>query len=297
MTEPNCNPSSREAPAALPEDVLQAMAALLGLNFLKEENGTELRSNCNLDWSYIPWEPCSVSDDDQEGFDVDFSSFPSLSLERSHGEHFESPRGTKSDVEAHVSALLSRPILVTNSNDIQVSDDNESEALDFIAAKVSEVPGLMLQNFFNSFSTLMNSRLRAYATFLARHGLALLETSSTSSSEREEGVVGVEQKLETMLEIGRLVSTNAIVTSFHASKEGVTRNEAMEEACEVSMPLVMDAAIDISLPRPSGGQSEIVTVAFRTTGSITGKFCLGSPRWLTNNITSTELTPFDGFLS
>lgn len=257
----------------LPEDVLAAFAALLGVNFLQEENGTTMRSNCGLDWSCIPWEPNSsnnASDIDHEGPDINFSSFPALSLERSQNEP-DSTRESRKDVEAHVSALLARPILVSSTNDVEVAEDDESD--NCIAAQMSEVPGLVLQNFYKSFTTLMNSRLRAYATFLARHGLALLKSAPSSDSELEEGVVGVEQKLETMLEIGRLVSTNAIVTSFQVDKTTKTTKENMDdETCEISMPIVMDAAIDISLPRPGGEGSEIVTVAFHTSGTMTGKF-------------------------
>jgi hypothetical protein len=272
MTDPCINTAVE--PKAMPEEVLQSLAALLGANFLKEESGTSLHSNCNLQWSSVPWEPCaSVTESDQDSLDVNFSSFPSLSLDRSEDEHLDSPTETKRDVEAHVSALLSRPILVSSAQDVPMTEDEEGETMDFVAEKVSEVPSLMLQNLSLSFTTLMNSRLRAYATFLARHGLSLLATSSAPDCETEEGVVGgVEQKLGTILEIGRLVSSNAIVTAFHATKEGATRKETMEDTSEVSMPLVMDAAIDISLPRPWGGQSEVLTVSLQTVGTITGIF-------------------------
>lgn len=272
MTDANANPSTE--PNATPEEVLQSLAALLGANFLKEASGTSLYSNCNLPWSSVPWEPCaSVGDSDQESLEVNFSSFPSLSLARSEDEHLDSPSETKRDVEAHVSALLSRPILVSSAQDVSLTEDDEGETTDFVAEKVSDVPSLMLQNCCLSFTTLMNSRLRAYATFLARHGLSLLASSSSRGCEIEEDAAeGVEQKLGTMLDIGRLVSTNAIVTAFHAQKEGAARKNTLDETTEVSIPLVMDAAIDISLPRPWGGQSEVLTVSLQTVGTITGIF-------------------------
>lgn len=260
---------------SVPEDVLVALAALLGVNYVQEGSGSKVQSNCPLDWSCIPWEPCSnnANGSDQEGPDINFSSFPSLSLDRSKEEpDGYSARETRRDVEAHVSALLSRPILVSTSSDV-LPEEEDADSTDFMAGEVSEVPGLVLDNFYKSFTTLMNSRLRAYAKFLANHGLTLLRSApSSSSTELEEGVVGVEQKLETMLDIGRRVSTTAVVTAFQAKKKDAIRKELDDETTEVSMAVVMDAAIDISLPRPGGEGSEAVTVTFQTTGTITGIF-------------------------
>ncbi|CAB9503348.1 expressed unknown protein [Seminavis robusta] len=275
-------------PLPSPEEVLVALSAMLGMHSLKEEDISQLQQNCALDWSSIPWEPCCATnggckhDDDSEqqdeDHDVDFSSFPSLSMVR---EQFDATVGNRQDVEAHVSNLLSRPILVSNATSscetlLEGADDVTNELGEFIVSKVSEVPTLMLQNFFNSFTTLMNSRLRAYASFLARHGLSLLENSPTGAAAAadkvDEGIVGVEQKLETMLEIGRRVSTNSVATSFRANKEQAKSIVDETGTLQLSMPLVMDASIDISLPRPSGGHHELVTVSFRANGNITGVF-------------------------
>ena len=280
------NLNAQEAPS--PEEVLAALTGLLGLNFLKEDFEKPLQKNSPYDWSMIPWEPPSTnpattSEEDNEMPYVNFSSFPSLSLEkRSEEEQLDPDKasfGNREDVEAHVSSLLSRPILVSNVNSGEVNEveDEDSEEEAFMAAEIDKVPNMMMQNFFDSFSTLLNSRLRAHATFLARHGLALLNSSAEDNdNELEEGIVGVEQKLETMLEIGRLVSTNAIVTAFQAQPEkatGVSQEEDGEEnTSKVSMPLTMDVSIDISLPRPGGGPSKVVTVSFHSVGSITGMF-------------------------
>jgi hypothetical protein len=277
MAELSMRSGSATKRLSAPEEVLAALSALLGTHYLEGEQQVRFQRNVPLDWSCIPWEPCKqIGDEGEEVPDIDFSSFPSLTLERSHGDELDSAVDRREDVEAHVSSLLSRPILVSNTTNEAIGDprDEGGDMIEFIATKVSEVPQLMLQNFVNSFTTLMNSRLCAYATFLARHGLALLESSSASDDKLEEGIVGVEQKLETMLEIGRRVSTNAFATSFQVVKENgasVTHDDDAE-TCQVSMPLVMHAAIDISLSTmPSGGQHELVTVSFRANGNITGK--------------------------
>jgi len=297
--------------AKSPEEVLECLTCLLGVNFLNgAAAGEPMQKNGPHEWSSIPWEPSNATneeaedkEEEEEEPEVDFSSFPSLSLER-RAPALSMDNAHRQGVQSHVSSLLSRPILVSNyqqeaaaevgaegeeqegqgDNYMYGSADDsqdEEESDDFLATKLAQVPEMMLRNFFQSFSTLMNSRLRAYATFLARHGLALLDTSEFSGSSSddlavvEDGIVGVEQKLETMLEIGRLVSTNAIVTSFTAQKEQVKRTsnhgEEEDETMEVSMPIVMEAAIDITLPSPRDGQSSTLTVSFKTSGSITGK--------------------------
>ena len=301
--------NAQEVPS--PEEVLAALTGLLGLNFLKEDFEKPLQKNSPHDWSLIPWEPSSTnpavtSEEDNEIPYVNFSSFPSLSLEkRSEGEQLDPDNasfGNREDVEAHVSSLLSRPILVSNANSNEVNEVEDEDAQEefFMAAEIDKVPNMMMQNFFDSFSTLLNSRLRAHATFLARHGLSLLKTSvENNDNELEEGIVGVEQKLETMLEIGRLVSTNAIATSFQAKAENATavpqQEDGEESISKVSIPLTMDVSIDISLPRPGGGPSKVVTVSFHTTGSITGK-SIGSEAMLLV-ITSLLRASLTGFWS
>jgi hypothetical protein len=276
-------------PSSSPEEVLAFLTGLLGKGITKDEDDKTSHVAQDLAkemCAAIPWEHQLHSthavpsedreaddDDDVEGTEPDFSSFPSLSLERSPHEELEGDLSHRAGIEAHVSSLLARPILVSNaSNSTNLSDYGEDgDTLEFIAENFLEVPNAMLQNFFNSFSTLMNSRLRAYATFLTRHWLSLFECSETAQ-ELEEGVTGVEQKLETMLEIGRLVSSDAVVTSFQARPQEGTTTNPLGDGTEkqVSMPLVMDASIVISLPHPLEEGSELVTVSFRANGNITG---------------------------
>ena len=273
-------------PSSSPEEVLTFLTRLLGKGVFKNDDekashAAAAQERATRLWSAIPWENSvgSTSEgskrEEDEVADPDFSSFPSLSLERSPREQLEGDLNRRASIEAHVSSLLSRPILVSNSatkSTLSEENENESDALEFIAEKSEEVPNLMLQNFFTSFSTLLNSRLRAYATFLARHGLSLFECSETAE-ELEDGVTGVEQKLETMLEIGRLVSADAVVTSFQAKPEEakVINDEEQVDEQKVSVPLVMEASINISIPRPVGDGSESITVSFRANGNITGK--------------------------
>ena len=206
--------------------------------------------------------------DDED--DCDFSSFPSLSLQESPGNFHRGIFTSRGDVESHVESLLSRPILLGKQEDL--AEDPDSDSLDeFVVENLNEVPKLMLSNFCASFSTLMNSRLRAYASFLARHALTL------ASEHEDEGVVGIEQKLETMLGIGSQITVTAVSSEL---KTEIRLEQKPEEATvednmtyQESLPVTMEICIQISLPHArQGGGSESMTASFQSSGKICGKF-------------------------
>ena len=161
----------------------------------------------------------------EEDEDCDFSSFPSLSLVESAGNYHRGIFSSRGEVESHVESLLSRPILL--GKQVDPEEDTESDSLDeFVVENFHEVPKLMLSNFCSSFATLMNSRLRAYASFLARHALTL------ASEHEDEGAHGIEQKLEVMLGIGSRITVSSSSSTFlvdknslsHGPKRSLARN-------------------------------------------------------------------------
>lgn len=225
---------------------------------------------------------------DDEDEECDFSSFPSLSLEESPGNYHAGVFRDRSDVESHVESLLARPILLgkpqAEENKKTTSDkgeDPEDDSLDeFFANSVQEVPKLMLGNFCTSFNTLMNSRLRAYANFLARHALSHVRCSKTDTEI--EGVVSIERKLETMMGIGHQVSAASISSDFsvelHKYSESLEDTDTDEDTAQTtfqaSMPLKMNISINIALPHVEmeGNQGdETLKVNFETSGKIFGK--------------------------
>jgi hypothetical protein len=212
--------------------------------------------------------------------ECDFSSFPSLSLEESPGNYHSGVFHNRRDVESHVESLLARPILLgkqEGSSKNSSEGDPEDSLDEFLVDSSQQVPKLMLENFGTSFNTLMNSRLRAYANFLARHALSHVRCSKTQ--DEMEGVTSIERKLKTMLGIGHQVSAASIVSEFTADPSKCTEEiaEAQEDSTQdwtfqASMPLKMSISIDIALPHVEmEGGDETLTVTFETTGKICGK--------------------------
>ena len=268
------NPSKAKAALSSPEQVLEALTGLLCFR----SNAQSPSSNCQ--WSDIPWES-SDDTEEEEGEACDFSSFPSLSLQKKTEDGVAAQDITGDDqplfhdkegVEAHVASLLARPVLVSHGpGEMRLATDDESEddeSFEFMEANITKIPSLLQQNLILSFSTLMQSRLRAYGTFLARHGLSLAK--SKSMRELEEGVAGVTQKLETMLEIGNLVSLGDVVTSFVAHSEKVCTSLEGDDDLKVSLPLCMRTSIRVFLPK---GEQEVESLSLdiEASGTITGK--------------------------
>lgn len=210
----------------------------------------------------------------QDEEECDFSSFPSLSLEESPGNYHTGNFANRGDVESHVESLLSRPILLGKQEDEGLTDP-ESDSLDeYFVERLEEVPSLMMTNFCGSFSTLMNSRLRAYARFLARHGLSLAKSSKTD--QELGGVVGIEHKLETMLNIGSQVSLSAESSKLTIDPEKLLQEVPKDEeddTVRLSLPLKMHITLDIALPhvKETDGD-EHMQVSIETTGVVTGIF-------------------------
>ena len=123
----------------------------------------------------------------------------------------------------------------------------------------------------------MNSRLRAYAIFLARHALSLAKSSKTD--KERESVNGLEHKLETMLEIGSQVSSGSGSSDFIVDIEKLSEPTAVDgddEVIQVSLPLTMKISVNIALPHVKEADgNESMKVSFETTGKLCGKFLLG----------------------
>lgn len=205
----------------------------------------------------------------EEDDECDFSSFPSLSLVESTGNFHRGIFTSRGEVESHVESLLSRPILL--GKQVDSVEETESDSLDeFVVKSFDEVPQLMLSNFCSSFSTLMNSRLRAYASFLARHALTL------ASEHEDEGANGIEQKLEAMLSIGRQITFSSSSSEFSIDKKSLLQGHK-DTASESGMtcdelPVNMNIVIEILLPQGTReGDSMSMTASFQASGNICGK--------------------------
>ena len=210
-----------------------------------------------------------IREDDDD--DCDFSSFPSLSLEETPGNYHTGVFMSRRDVESHIESLLSRPILLGP----QPADEPVGDSLDeFFVERLEDVPKVMMANFATSFSTLMNSRLRAYATFLARHAISIAQCS-----EEMDRVVGIERKLETMLAIGSQVCATRVSSSFEIDPKGAQTVEGDEgEASQVAVPLKANLCVYIQLPHVKEADgNELMNVSLHVNGRLSGKYSSALP--------------------
>ena len=270
-------------PAAVgtPTRVLKILSELLSLQSGVMGVSTECSHYKLREWSNIPWENSKTTaeapaEDASNG--CDFSSFPSLSLHKEvetedhcsvvDGES-AAPFHHKGQVEAHVASLLARPLLVSNDHQkLNEEPDEDDESFVFMAEGIEKVPLLMQQNLVSSFLKLVQSRLRAYATFLANHGLTVAACAETDN-ELDDGVSGVNQKLETLLVLGQHISMGEVKTLFAADAEqGSIGSDGDDQ--KVSLPVTMQASITIFMPTVRG-EPRVITVTIQALGSITGK--------------------------
>lgn len=250
------------SPAA---QVLATFASKLGVSD-RSEKTSDVKAQSMLVWE----------DDDDTG---DFSSFPSLSLEETPGNFHSGVFHNRGDVESHVESLLSRPILLGNEQDrdCSIADPYEGDSMDeFFVKSLEEVPKLMLENFCTSFSTLMNSRLRAYASFLARHAVSHARCSKTE--EERECLALLEHKLDTMLHIGHQIAVEDLVSEFVVDPEQCSERLDSDDAFfQASIPLKMKISLDILLPHlETDRRDETLKVLFEASGNICGK-CTETP--------------------
>jgi hypothetical protein len=257
-----------------PAEVIDVLVSLLSSSSCSSEAGFPSQEE---KWSMLPWEATrpmtnasDVPQDEDMSNGFDFSSFPSLSLKKNAGSVKSDDvmrSNNKEGVESHVASLLARPILVSNDPEKRLEEDDDDDADEFVEESIAKVPQFMQKNLVYSFSTLVQSRLRAYATFLARHGLSLAATTKPSEG-LEDGVVGVEQKLETLLEIGNLVALGDVNMTFTGRQDQVS-TKSEDDDLTVSMPLLLKVSISVLIPTLEGGP-ECHTVDIDCSGCVTG---------------------------
>jgi hypothetical protein len=184
-------------------------------------------------------------------------SFPLLSLDHSHlaGQK----RNSKSEVQVQVSKLLLRPV--------RIDVGTEKEFLE-------EIPGLMLENLYASLDVLVDARINVYSKILRSHGLSLAKCNDAPNC-RSSGVMAVEYKLKTLLQIGTNLSADSVETKFSVppnSKATISNKNRLE----LTLPILMEAFVrDLSIPSPDDGKKAKLPLAFNALGAITGK-CFAS---------------------
>jgi hypothetical protein len=193
-------------------------------------------------------------------------SCPALSL--AHKDHLDMDHSSRKEAERYAVSLLSRPLLV--------GETEHANEVGFPCVGLPEVPAVLLRNIYESFAMLVDSRLRAYATFLARHcdTLARSKKKNLHSAAPVVGVFNVEQKLGTLLGLGSRIEASSMRTIFEVAETGADddeedkRDEGLQHKSS-SLPLRMKAVINLVVPGPSG-EVDTLSVTHKTTGVISG---------------------------
>lgn len=267
-----------------PNDSLSRFTSLLGTFELKEDAGEAKKP---FQAALIPYHDALKKLLMCETDDCTLS-FPSLSLMEE--DHHAAVGSDKHEVQARAALNLSRSLTLsqehgslpkvtaTNSyvessyDALETDNDPKHTRESFRVDNITEVPSMMLKNLAGSFALLVDARLRAYVTILARHGVALAESSEMPEEHKEEATRAVERKLASLLDIGSRMTIDNMVTNFH-SRPTLGMSSCVGDGVEAIMiPLVMCAVLDLTIPKVNSGH-ERVTVTLQTAGAISGTFC------------------------
>eukprot|EP00541_Cyclophora_tenuis_P008771 CAMPEP_0116567832 /NCGR_PEP_ID=MMETSP0397-20121206/15245_1 /TAXON_ID=216820 /ORGANISM="Cyclophora tenuis, Strain ECT3854" /LENGTH=423 /DNA_ID=CAMNT_0004094905 /DNA_START=18 /DNA_END=1289 /DNA_ORIENTATION=+ len=210
---------------------------------------------------------------------------PSLSLlskqHQQHHHHSDSQSPAQRSVaEQHAALNLSRPMMLVRphghcatSSDVEGTTIIDSPCVtptnsDSLRGSMMDAPQLVLENLASSFLVLVDARLRAYITILARHGVSFSECPGLSLEEQEEGVLAIERKLATLIEIGTSVVIQNMVTSFTALLH--QEPKAVVDGKRTSLPIGMETTMDVFVPSSLSNKQTNVTFSSRATGTLSG---------------------------
>jgi hypothetical protein len=215
--------------------------------------------------------------------------FSCTALSLAHKDHLDMDHSSRKQAEHYAVSLLSRPLIVGGNDDekaISSVTERANELLGgFPCTGLPEVPAVLLRNIYESFAMLVDSRLRAYATFLARHcdTLARSKKKNLPYSSAVVGVRNVEQKLGTLLDVGSRIEASSMWTTFEVAETGTDDDEEDERDGDLkrksySLPLRLEAVINLVVPGPSG-VADTLSVTQTTTGVISGKAFLACEKF------------------
>jgi len=284
-----------------PHDSLNRFTSLLGTFVLKE---SDVNEESFAQKALVPKHDAMMKLLTNEANDDPSFSFPCLSLiseedtaigglERSEVQAKAATFMGRSMRDTKIPCELSSRLFSSTENHVESSAGQQNVPADGACQSAtapmtpSQVPTAMLHNLAASFALLVDARLRAYTTILARHGVAL--AVSPEGLHKQEAICAVERKLDSLMDIASRISFENMVTSFQPqSKLGMSR--CVDNVDEIMMPLIMSAVIDISVPRERNGH-ERVTVTLQASGAIVGCCDKGSTllKWVRMELDTQQL--------
>ncbi|EEC43961.1 predicted protein [Phaeodactylum tricornutum CCAP 1055/1] len=248
-------PTGSGEPAVSAEHALSVVGQLLGASFLREAE----KNICSCSGSVDRLRECGILPDTPQMSHFSLQC-PSISLV--HEKHTSVDHRTRQTAHDLAIALLSRPVVLRRAN-YHCSSSMKPQTSQGASNPVFQTDSLpqlsqqILENAYQSFTVLIDSRLRAYASFLARHAMAVADEKTN-----EMGMFSVEQKLETLLDVGGKITVSRVSTRFD-----VAEVEGVQEGDHYSFPLSFYVEMSLMIPRPLA-TDEMVSVAFSAPGTI-----------------------------
>jgi hypothetical protein len=261
-----CSSTSKRHPSSLeaPLDSLSLLVRLLGASSVENER------------QGIRPLPDTLGEETREGMvsmlkkeGLKTLSCPALSLKHDHEEipfdgiHETSSTDARSrqQVQGNAAALLAREIRSSEEEAFE-----NTKGIVTVTSALSKIPETLLGNVYESFSILVDSRLRAYSNFLALQGVTL---AKSDPSFTPTDLRALEQKIEALLIAGSKISVDSVSTHFEETR--ILEDDDDEQSISgLSLPFLFRVQINLIVPRTSG-ETERVNVSLSAPGQITGK--------------------------
>lgn len=185
---------------------------------------------------------------------------PCLTLDHEKEEGISDGYSNRKHAEERAVCLLARPL--------QEQEEEGSTP----STRIARSARSLLHNVYHSFAVLVDSRLHAYTNFLASHALSqsakIGDNFADDFHNERRAVRGIEEKIVMMLATGAHVAAGALAARFEVTQD---EGSTVQEGSKFSSKIGFVVAMDFGVPRHNG-KNEVVTIAFSTTGTITGTF-------------------------
>jgi len=232
---------------------LRTSGTFEGDHFLFDKEGLHSKEQAaTFCGNSTPMKTCN--DDLKDESEIVVVSLPSLSLQ--HKESIAEQTGSdRKQVEDQAASLLARRLVWANQKEVSseapASANSPDEDAPFQADSLEQLRVSLIKNLNDSFAVLCDCRLRAYGTFLARYGISL---AKNQAEDLQSGVLAVEQKLNTVLDIGSRVATRKIDFAFEhddnfdALLDEDEENDRDTENDLDSIPLTLKVTLMLEIP-------------------------------------------------
>ena len=168
-----------------------------------------------------------------------------------HEGHLNMDRSTRIQAQLEAASLLTRPLRVE-------VDPIEKGAG---SIRIEDLPKILMNNIYESFAILVDSRLRVYAKVFFRHLTCLMSKQADAF-----GVLQMGQKLDTLHDIGGHITAQSM--QMHFELEDEDPEEVAPGIFQKAFRL--EASMELHVPSPTG-QNRTFAVRHQASGLFQGE--------------------------